>query len=104
MTVHFIGAGPGDPDLITIKAQRLISTCPVCLYAGSLVPKALLSHCPEGARIINTAVVTGIDVIGETVTDRDQAIVTIIGEDEYDVRSLCVGGRGLVARFGQLGS
>ncbi|MCF6272266.1 MAG: SAM-dependent methyltransferase, partial [Rhodobacteraceae bacterium] len=39
MTVHFIGAGPGDPDLITIKGRRLIESCPVCLYAGSLVPE-----------------------------------------------------------------
>lgn len=55
MTVHFIGAGPGAPDLITQRGQRLISACPVCLYAGSLVPAALLDHCPPNARIINTA-------------------------------------------------
>ena len=55
MTVHFIGAGPGAPDLITLRGRDLIARCPVCLYAGSLVPKALLDHCPPGARIINTA-------------------------------------------------
>ena len=55
MTVHFIGAGPGAPDLITLRGQRLISACPVCLYAGSLVPATLLDHCPPNARIINTA-------------------------------------------------
>lgn len=55
MTVHFIGAGPGAPDLITLRGRDLIGACPVCLYAGSLVPKALLTHCPPGARIINTA-------------------------------------------------
>ena len=55
MTVHFIGAGPGAADLITLRGRDLIATCPVCLYAGSLVPEALLSHCPEGAQIVNTA-------------------------------------------------
>ncbi|OIQ31317.1 MAG: precorrin-4 C(11)-methyltransferase [Alphaproteobacteria bacterium MedPE-SWcel] len=55
MTVHFIGAGPGAADLITLRGRDLIAACPVCLYAGSLVPEALLSHCPDGARIINTA-------------------------------------------------
>lgn len=55
MTVHFIGAGPGAPDLITMRGRDLISRCPVCLYAGSLVPRALLDHCPEGARIVDTA-------------------------------------------------
>ena len=48
MTVHFIGAGPGAPDLITVRGRDLIARCPVCLYAGSLVPKALLEHCPLG--------------------------------------------------------
>lgn len=55
MTVHFIGAGPGAPDLITLRGRDLIAACPVCLYAGSLVPKAVLAHCPRGARIIDTA-------------------------------------------------
>ena len=55
MTVHFIGAGPGAPDLLTLRGRDLIAACPVCLYAGSLVPEAVLAHCPEGARIINTA-------------------------------------------------
>ena len=55
MTVHFIGAGPGAPDLITLRGRDLIANSPVCLYAGSLVPKALLAHCPPGARIVNTA-------------------------------------------------
>jgi precorrin-4/cobalt-precorrin-4 C11-methyltransferase len=55
MTVHFIGAGPGAPDLLTLRGLDLIAACPVCLYAGSLVPEAVLGHCPEGARVINTA-------------------------------------------------
>ena len=55
MTVHFIGAGPGAPDLITLRGRDLIASCPVCLYAGSIVPRALLDYCPDGARIIDTA-------------------------------------------------
>ncbi len=55
MTVHFIGAGPGAPDLLTLRGRDLIAACPVCLYAGSLVPEAILDHCPEGAKIVNTA-------------------------------------------------
>src|SRR5579863_7089692 len=55
MTVHFIGAGPGAPDLITVRGRDLIACCKVCLYAGSLVPRELLALCPPGARIIDTA-------------------------------------------------
>lgn len=55
MTVHFIGAGPGAPNLLTIRGQNIIRSCPVCLYAGSLVPREILDFCPAGARIINTA-------------------------------------------------
>jgi precorrin-4/cobalt-precorrin-4 C11-methyltransferase len=55
MTVHFIGAGPGAADLITLRGRDLIARCPVCLYAGSLVPRALLDHCPPGARVLDTA-------------------------------------------------
>ncbi|ETA53519.1 precorrin-4 C(11)-methyltransferase [Ponticoccus alexandrii] len=55
MTVHFIGAGPGAPDLLTLRGRDLIAACPVCLYAGSLVPEAVLAHCPEGAEVVNTA-------------------------------------------------
>jgi precorrin-4/cobalt-precorrin-4 C11-methyltransferase len=55
MTVHFIGAGPGAPDLITVRGRDLIARCPVCLYAGSIVPRELLGYCPPGARIIDTA-------------------------------------------------
>jgi precorrin-4/cobalt-precorrin-4 C11-methyltransferase len=63
MTVHFIGAGPGAPDLITLRGRDLIAASPVCLYAGSLVPEALLSHCPAGARIINTASLSLDDIV-----------------------------------------
>ncbi len=55
MTVHFIGAGPGAADLITVRGRDLLARCPVCLYAGSIVPVELLSHCPEGARLVDTA-------------------------------------------------
>jgi precorrin-4/cobalt-precorrin-4 C11-methyltransferase len=55
VTVHFIGAGPGAPDLLTIRGRDLIARCPVCLYAGSLVPVEVLAHCPPGARIVDTA-------------------------------------------------
>jgi precorrin-4/cobalt-precorrin-4 C11-methyltransferase len=55
MTVHFIGAGPGAPDLITVRGLRLIERCPVCLYAGSLVPKEVVAAAPQGARVIDTA-------------------------------------------------
>ncbi|MDQ7260247.1 precorrin-4 C(11)-methyltransferase [Paracoccus sp. PS-1] len=65
MTVHFIGAGPGAADLITLRGRDLIAASPVCLYAGSLVPQALLSHCPPGARIVNTAPMDLDQIIAE---------------------------------------
>ena len=55
MTVHFIGAGPGAADLITVRGRDLIARCPVCLYAGSIVPREMLDFCPAGARIVDTA-------------------------------------------------
>src|SRR5215510_11143599 len=55
MKVHFIGAGPGAADLITVRGARLIGECPVCLHAGSIVSPELLQYCPEGARIVDTA-------------------------------------------------
>jgi precorrin-4/cobalt-precorrin-4 C11-methyltransferase len=55
MTVHFIGAGPGAADLITVRGRNLIAGCPVCLFAGSIVPPELLAYCPNGARIVDTA-------------------------------------------------
>ena len=65
MTVHFIGAGPGAADLITLRGRDLIAACPVCLYAGSLVPPALLTHCPPGARVVNTAPLSLDEIIAE---------------------------------------
>ena len=68
MTVHFIGAGPGDPDLITVKGQRLIRTCPVCLYAGSLVPEALVAETPSDALVMDTAPMTLDEIMVEIET------------------------------------
>ena len=65
MTVHFIGAGPGAPDLITVRGLALIRRCPVCLYAGSLVPLEVVAYAPEGARVIDTAPMTLDDIIAE---------------------------------------
>lgn len=55
MTVHFIGAGPGAPDLMTLRGRALVERCPVCLYAGSLVNPEILDWCPPGARVVDTA-------------------------------------------------
>jgi len=55
VTVHFIGAGPGAPDLITVRGRDLVARCPVCLYAGSLVPQEIVALAPRGARVIDTA-------------------------------------------------
>lgn len=65
MTVHFIGAGPGAPDLITLRGLRLIESCPVCLYAGSLVPEEVVRSAPKNARVIDTAPMTLDDIIAE---------------------------------------
>ncbi|MFE3447545.1 precorrin-4 C(11)-methyltransferase [Nonomuraea sp. NPDC059194] len=65
MTVHFIGAGPGAADLITLRGLRLIESSPVCLYAGSLVPEELLESCPPGARLVDTANLTLDEIVAE---------------------------------------
>jgi precorrin-4/cobalt-precorrin-4 C11-methyltransferase len=67
MTVHFIGAGPGAPDLITLRGRDLIASSPVCLYAGSLVPEGVLAHCPPGCRIVNTASLSLDEIVAEIV-------------------------------------
>ncbi|CAM3709793.1 precorrin-4 C(11)-methyltransferase [Kibdelosporangium persicum] len=67
MTVHFIGAGPGAADLITLRGQRLIASSPVCLYAGALVPAELLEMCPEGARLVDTANLNLDEITAELV-------------------------------------
>lgn len=65
MIVHFIGAGPGAADLLTLRGRDLIAASPVCLYAGSLVPEGVLAHCPAGARIVNTARLSLDEIIAE---------------------------------------
>lgn len=67
MTVHFIGAGPGAPDLITVRGLRLIESCAVCLYAGSLVPEAVVRAAPKDARVIDTSSLTLDEIIAEIV-------------------------------------
>jgi len=68
MTVHFIGAGPGAADLLTLRGRALIARCPVCLYAGSIVPAELLAYCPADARLIDTAPMTLDQIEAEFVT------------------------------------
>ncbi|MEM0944429.1 MAG: precorrin-4 C(11)-methyltransferase [Pseudomonadota bacterium] len=63
MIVHFIGAGPGDPELITVKGLRLIRACPLCLYAGSLVPEAVVAEAP--GRVVDTGSMTLDEIIAE---------------------------------------
>ena len=82
MTVHFIGAGPGAPDLITLRARDLLAACTVCLYAGSLVAPEVLSHCPPGARLVDTADLTLDEIIGE---------LTAAHHAGHDVARLCSG-------------
>ena len=67
MTVHFIGAGPGAADLITVRGRRLIESSPVCLYAGSLVPAELLDWCPPGCRRVDTAGLNLDEIIADLV-------------------------------------
>ncbi|WP_119458941.1 precorrin-4 C(11)-methyltransferase [Rhodospirillaceae bacterium SYSU D60014] len=64
MTVHFIGAGPGDPELITVRGRDLIARCPVVLYAGSLVPQRVVAYAPAEASVIDTAPLTLDEIIG----------------------------------------
>lgn len=81
MTVYFIGAGPGDPDLITIKGRDTIARCPVCLFAGSLVPEAVVAYAPDGARVMDTAAMTLDDTHAEIVAAHGR------GEDVARVHS-----------------
>lgn len=83
MKVHFIGAGPGDPDLITVRGKKYIMQSPICLYAGSLVPKALISNAPANAEVFDTASMT-LDEIIEIMTsayDRDLSVARIHSGD-----------------------
>jgi precorrin-4/cobalt-precorrin-4 C11-methyltransferase len=81
MTVFFIGAGPGAADLITLRGRDLIAACPVCLYAGSLVPEEILTHAPKDALIVDTAPLTLDEIIAEMVAAQER------GEDVARVHS-----------------
>jgi precorrin-4/cobalt-precorrin-4 C11-methyltransferase len=74
VTVHFIGAGPGAADLITLRGLRLIERCPVCLYAGSLVPREIVAAAPPGARIVDTAPLTLDEIIAEIAAAHAQSL------------------------------
>ena len=92
MTVHFIGAGPGAADLITLRGRDIIASCPVCLYAGSLVPEGILAYCPQGARIVNTAPLSLDEIIGE---------VTIAHAEGKDVARLHSGDLSIWSAMGE---
>ncbi len=72
MTVHFIGAGPGAADLITLRGRDLLTRCPVCLYAGSVVPQEMLHHCARGTRLVDTAPLS-LDAIEAEYVAADEA-------------------------------
>lgn len=74
MTVHFIGAGPGAADLITLRGRDLIARCPVCLYAGSIVPRELLAFCPRAARIVDTAPLSLDEIEAEFVAAHEKGL------------------------------
>ncbi|TDB80194.1 precorrin-4 C(11)-methyltransferase [Actinomadura sp. KC216] len=82
MTVYFVGAGPGAADLITVRGLRVLESAPVCLYAGSLVPRELLDACPPGARLVDTANLTLDEIVAE---------LTAAHRDGLDVARLCSG-------------
>jgi precorrin-4/cobalt-precorrin-4 C11-methyltransferase len=67
VTVHFIGAGPGAADLITVRGRDLLARCPVCLYAGSTVPREVLAWCRKGTRLVDTAPLSLDDIEGEFI-------------------------------------
>jgi precorrin-4/cobalt-precorrin-4 C11-methyltransferase len=67
VTVHFVGAGPGAADLLTLRAVHLLQECAVCLYAGSLVPAEVLAHCSPSARLVDTADLTLDEIVAELV-------------------------------------
>lgn len=88
MTVHFIGAGPGAPDLLTVRARDLIAASPVCLYAGTYVPPEMLAICPPGARTVDTANMTLTEIVDVMVqADRDGLDVARLASGDLSVFS-----------------
>ena len=65
VTVHFVGAGPGAPDLLTLRGRDVIASSPVCLYAGALVPPEILAHAPADARVVDTQDLTLDEIVAE---------------------------------------
>jgi precorrin-4/cobalt-precorrin-4 C11-methyltransferase len=72
VTVHFIGAGPGAPDLLTLRGRDLIARSPVCLYAGALVPAEIVAHAPPGARLVDTQDLTLDEIVAECERANDR--------------------------------
>ena len=103
MTVHFIGAGPGAPDLITVRGLKLIRECPVVLYAGSLVPEAIISEAADEALVMDTAPMNLDEILAEMekadaagndvarVHSGDPSIYGAIGEQMRRLESLSIG-------------
>ena len=83
MKVYFIGAGPGDPELITVRGLRLIERCPVCLFAGSLVPAAVVAAAPDTAHVVDTAALTLEDIMAEieAARARDEDVARVHSGD-----------------------
>ncbi len=102
MTVHFIGAGPGAADLMTLRGRDLVASCPVCIYAGSLVPEEILEHCPPGARIVNSAPLDLDAIIAECrsahdagqdvarLHSGDPSVWSAMGEQMDRLREACI--------------
>ena len=100
MTVHFIGAGPGAADLLTLRGRDLLAACDVCLYAGSIVPEAMLAHCKPGARLVDTAPMSRDEIEAEYVAAEtaghdvarlhsgDLSIWSALGEQTRRLRTL----------------
>lgn len=102
MTIHFIGAGPGAPDLLTLRGRDLIASCPVCLYAGSLVPPAILAHAAPGTRLVDTAPLSLEEIVAEfqaahaagqdvaRLHSGDLSVFSAVGEQIRRLRELAI--------------
>ena len=90
MTVHFIGAGPGAADLLTLRAARLIGASPVCVYAGALVPPEVLGHAPEGARLVDTQHLSLEQIVAELrAADERSEDVARLHSGDLSIYSAC---------------
>jgi precorrin-4/cobalt-precorrin-4 C11-methyltransferase len=83
VTVHFIGAGPGAADLITLRGRDLVARCPVCLYAGALVPEEIVAHAPPGTRVVDTQDLTLDAIVAELqrAHEREQDVARLHSGD-----------------------